>query len=132
MNITIRGKSFPGDFYDVEFIERYESCVRRLQQGTADVQSSSFESTADGYRALIRVVDVFFDDVFGDGTAAQIFDDAKGNVRVHLEAVEELNAQVGVQKKGLNDLTNRYTQKQTAQSKVVSFSHGKGKGKRRR
>lgn len=135
MNITIRGKSFPGDFYDVDFIENYETAASELQRKTEEAKTTPRKSTADGYRALIRTVDEFFDAVLGDGAAAQIFEGAEGNVRIHLEAVDELSGQAAEQKKGLNDITNRYTQRQAARaqapSQVVQFNpHGKGKRRR--
>lgn len=137
MTIKVKGHEFDGDFYDVDFMERYEASTRALQIKTQAVQSEKYPTTADGYRALIRIVDEFFDAVFGDGSAALIFEGQRGNVREHLEAVDELNGQAAEQKKGLNDITNRYTQRQAARAKpqtqVVQFNtqQGHGKGKRR-
>lgn len=138
MTITIKGKEFEADFYDVSFIERYERSTMALQTKTAAVQTQEHHSTADGYRALIRIVDEFFDEIFGAGSAADIFAGKEGNVREHLEAVEELNEQAAVQRKGLNDITNRYTQRQAARAKPQSVTpfpgnqhHGKGKRRRK-
>lgn len=145
MTITIKGKQFPGDFYDVDFMERYEAACMALQVRTQEInalrvaQDASRLSTADGYRALNRAVEEFFDMVFGPGSSAQIFQGVEGNVREHLEAVDEINGQAAEQRKGLNDITNRYTQRQAARAKpqaqIVQYpgaqAHGKGKRRHR-
>lgn len=132
MTIEILGKKLDGDFYDADFIEKYEQGVRNLQKDTAECRARQHETTAQGYRELISIVDDFFDDVFGDGTAEMLFAGAEGNVRVHLEAVGELNDQAAVQKKGLNDLTNRYAQKTASAARPQQAPWPPEGGKRRR
>lgn len=114
MDIIIRGKKLEGDFYDVDFIERYENGALELKNRTDAAGLNKCTSTAEGYRILIGIIEGFFDYVFGEGTSAMLFEGVEGKIDAHMKAVEDLAAARATVNKELNDMTNKYNQKQAA------------------
>lgn len=115
MEIIINGVTLQGDFMDADFMEVFETATRKMQEKALVCQRKQYSSVAEGYREQCEVVDEYFDDIFGPGTAVEIFAGAEHNIMTHLTAVEELTDQGMAAKKKLNDFTNKYTQRQNAQ-----------------
>ena len=140
MEIMINGHALQGDFFDADFIDRYESATREMQKAAESIRGKVYTSTAEGYRENIAIVNKYIDGVFGPGAAATVFEGASGNLLVHLKAVDELTSWAKAQKKELNDFSNRYTQRRQAQArqeKAVqnmefrNFVANQGSGKKR-
>lgn len=137
MDIIINGVTLQGDFMDADFVEPYEMATRKMQETAAANIGKAYASIADGYREQCRTVDEYFDDVFGPGTAAKVFQGSEHNVMVHLKAVEQLTDWAQGEKKKFNDFTNKYTQRQNARvqrersQQFVSKKNGSKGGKRR-
>lgn len=138
MTITIRGQEFEADFYDVEFMDRYEDATAKMKNSTNADYLNEPERTGDKMRRLIGTVNAYFNEVFGPGAAEKIFTgSAVNNVREHLLAVDELIGAADAQGKDLNDAVNRHTQRIGARAKPhlpqsgapIPMKHGK---KRRR
>ena len=137
MDIIINGVTLQGDFMDADFVGPYEEATKKMQEKAAASRGKQYASTAEGYLDQCKTVDEYFDDIFGPGTAAKVFQGAEHHLMVHLKAVEELTNWAYGEKKKLNDFTNRYTQRQNAQrnqqrqqmQQFVSGKSGhKGKG----
>lgn len=114
MDIIIRGHALPGDFFDVDFIDRYEDCTKQYQNDLSVSRAKTYERTSDGYRALIRDTERFFDNLFGPGTSAQLFAGKQGDMREHMSAVNELANAFRTQSKEINDISNTTAQRQAA------------------
>lgn len=99
---------------DAAFAGPYEEATRRLQIEAAENQKKQYTSFADSIREQCAVVDEYFDNIFGEGTAARVFEGAEQHLMVHLQAVEDLTNWAQGERKKLNDFTNRYTQRQNA------------------
>ena len=134
MQLIINGVTLDGDLMDADFMEKFESSMTKMRDSALASKAVSYHSAAEAYRAQCNVVDTCFDDIFGPGTAAAIFK-GKTNVREHLLAIEQVNEWAARERKELNDLTNKYTQRQQAavnNARTAQFvSHKHGKGKRR-
>lgn len=115
MDIIINGVTLQGDFMDADFVGPFEEATKKMQEKAVVCQRKQYNSTAEGYIEQCNVIDEYFDDIFGSGTAAEIFMGAEHNIMVHLTAVEELTNWALAEKKKLNDFTNKYTQRQNAQ-----------------
>lgn len=115
MNIIINSVTLQGDFMDADFVGPYEEATRKMQATAAESRGKQYANLAEGYLDQCRTVDEYFDDVFGPGTAAKVFQGAEHNIMVHLKAVEQLTDWAQGEKKKLNDFTNKYTQRQNAQ-----------------
>lgn len=131
MDIIINGVTLQGDFMDAAFAGPYEEATRRLQIKAAESQKKQYASFADSIREQCAVVDEYFDGIFGEGTAARVFEGAEQHLMVHLRAVEDLTNWAQGERKKLNDFTNRYTQRQNAaarrQQEPFSVYHKNGR-----
>lgn len=115
MDIIIRGQSLQGDYFDADFIDRYEEGAYRMQERSQSVDFKNIRSTGEGFRMICGIIEDFFDDVFGEGTGEMLFSDCPGNLRIHQEAAQELIEWAKSQKAELNNMSNKYTQRQNAQ-----------------
>lgn len=83
--MNILGHELEFDFCDADQMEAYE---REAGRASARVQDQSLyegKGAAEGIRAQCGILDEFFDNMFGAGTAAGLFR-GKANLREHLEA----------------------------------------------
>lgn len=119
MNIIINGVTLQGDFMDADFVGPFEEATRKLQDRTIASRGKQYASVAEGYLEQCKTIDAYFDEIFGEGTAARLFQGAEHNVMNHLKAVEALTDWAHGEKKKLNDFTNKYTQRQNAQRERV-------------
>ena len=132
MELIINNVKLEGDLMDADFMEKFETAMVKMRDSALEAKRQSFPTAAANYRAQCEVVNTCFDEIFGAGTAVKLFG-GKTNVMDHLKAIEKVSEWAAGERKALNDLTNRYTQRQqnavrnmqTAQ--FVSQKHGKGK-----
>lgn len=132
MELIINNVKLEGDLMDADFMEKFETAMVKMRGSALEAKRQSFPTAAANYRAQCEVVNTCFDEIFGAGTAVKLFG-GKMNVMDHLKAIEKVSEWAAGERKALNDLTNRYTQRQqnavrnmqTAQ--FVSQKHGKGK-----
>lgn len=132
MELIINNVKLEGDLMDADFMEKFETAMVKMRDSALEAKRQSFPTAAANYRAQCEVVNTCFDEIFGAGTAVKLFG-GKMHVMEHLKAIEKVSEWAAGERKALNDLTNRYTQRQqnavrnmqTAQ--FVSQKHGKGK-----
>lgn len=132
MELIINNVKLEGDLMDADFMEKFETAMVKMRDSALEAKRQSFPTAAANYRAQCEVVNTCFDEIFGAGTAVKLFG-GKMNVMDHLKAIEKVSEWAAGERKALNDLANRYTQRQqnavrnmqTAQ--FVSQKHGKGK-----
>ena len=132
MELIINNVKLEGDLMDADFMEKFETAMVKMRDSALEAKRQSFPTAAANYRAQCEVVNTCFDEIFGAGTAVKLFG-GKMNVMDHLKAIEKVSEWAAGERKALNDLTNRHTQRQqnavrnmqTAQ--FVSQKHGKGK-----
>lgn len=132
MELIINNVKLEGDLMDADFMEKFETAMVKMRDSALEAKRQSFPTAAANYRAQCEVVNTCFDEIFGAGTAVKLFGD-KMNVMDRFMAIEKVSEWAAGERKALNDLTNRYTQRQqnavrnmqTAQ--FVSQKHGKGK-----
>lgn len=136
MELIINNVKLEGDLMDADFMEKFETAMVKMRDSALEAKRQSFPTAAANYRAQCEVVNTCFDEIFGAGTAVKLFG-GKMNVMDHLMAIEKVSEWAAGERKALNDLTNRYTQRQQAATRqmqtvqFVSQQHGRGKGKKR-
>lgn len=111
MNMEINGITLQADFMDADFMEAFEPALHQMLDDINKSKAQTGRSVAAGYRELNQCVENFFDTVWGPDTGSRIFN-GSGNVRVHMEAVVQINAAYREERKQLNDFSNRCTQRQ--------------------
>lgn len=134
MELIINNVKLEGDLHDADFMEKFENAMIKMRDTAQAAKTAGYTTAAAHYRAQCEVVNTCLDEIFGDGTAAAVFQ-GKMNVMDHMKAIEKISEWANAEKKVLNDFTNRYTQRQQAATRqmqtqqFVSQHHGKGKGK---
>lgn len=132
MELIINNVKLEGDLMDADFMEKFEMAMVKMRDSALEAKRQSFPTAAANYRAQCEVVNTCFDEIFGAGTAVKLFG-GKMNVMDHLMAIEKVSEWAAGERKALNDLTNRYTQRQQnavrnmQAAQFVSQKHGKGK-----
>ena len=132
MELIINNVKLEGDLMDADFMEKFEMAMVKMRDSALEAKRQSFPTAAANYRAQCEVVNTCFDEIFGAGTAVKLFG-GKMNVMDHLMAIEKVSEWAAGEPKALNDLTNRYTQRQQHAvrnmqiAQFVSQKHGKGK-----
>lgn len=83
--MNILGVELEYDFFDADQLEAYERENQKVADDIKEPTQYKGKSTADSLRIQCRIVDNFFDALFGAGTARKIFK-GKANIRDHMEA----------------------------------------------
>lgn len=83
--MNILGVELEYDFFDADQLEAYERENQKVAEDIKEPTQYEGKSTADSLRIQCRIVDNFFDALFGSGTARKIFK-GKANIRDHMEA----------------------------------------------
>ena len=104
--LEINGTKLELDIFDVETHELLERAFRAVQIGVADAQQKA--TTTEQIRYQCEVVYDFFDEVFGEGVADEVFE-GKMNLLKCLDAFAKVIEYTTEQKKQLTELTDKYT-----------------------
>ncbi len=83
--MNILGVELEYDFFDADQLEVYERENQKVASDINEPTQYEGKSTADALRIQCRIVDNFFDAIFGPGTAQKLFK-GKANIRDHMEA----------------------------------------------
>ncbi len=126
--MQILGVEFEFDFCDADQAEVYERETRRVAERVNDKRQYEGKSNADGIRIQCRIIDDFFNAVFGDGTADRLFH-GKVNLREHMEAFSEVSNAAKKSSDDLRTLAGRYAPNRAArrqEQKQQKRMHGPG------
>ena len=105
--ITVLGQELEFDFFDADELERYEGENLKVEEDFNKLDYKSM-SNADALRAQCRIINVFFDNLFGEGTAEKLFH-GKSNIKDHLEAFATVTNQALSSDTELQKATSMYT-----------------------
>ena len=100
----INGHEYPLDMQDMEVVERCEAAFERM--GEREKALPKEGKTSERIRSYCQLFRDLFDDVFGAGTAEQIFGDVY-NARTATEAYEAFLDFMAGQQNALHETQNR-------------------------
>lgn len=83
--MNVLGVELEFDFFDADELEIYERENEKVAEDIKEPTQYEGKSTSDALRIQCRIVDNFFDAVFGTGTAKKLFK-GKNNIKDHMEA----------------------------------------------
>lgn len=89
MNIEVLGMELEYDFFDADLLEKYEDENEKVQDRIQDKTQYEGKRTAEVLRIQCKIVDDFFDALFGDGTSRKMFG-GKSNIKSHMEAFAQV------------------------------------------
>lgn len=141
--MNILGIELEFDYFDADQLEAYERESQKVAERINEPTQYEGKSTADSIRIQCRIVNDFFDALFGHGTSQKLFN-GKANIRDHMEAFGimaqgAMNAKVEFDKiedkytpnraeRRYVELNNRQLQKQNSRN-FQHYAAVKGKGK---
>ena len=106
--MNILGVELEYDFFDADLLEAYERENQKVADDIKEPTQYKGKSTADTLRIQCRIVDNFFDALFGSGTALRIFK-GKANIRDHMEAFGIMTQGVVNARKEFDAIEDKYT-----------------------
>ena len=105
--ITVLGQELEFDFFDADELERYEGENLKVEEDFNKLDYKSM-SNADALRAQCRIINVFFDNLFGEGTAEKLFH-GKSNIKDHLNAFAAITNAAVTSDQEIGALRGRYS-----------------------
>ena len=117
---NINGLQLQLDMQDAVVAERYEAALAALGETEKNLPKTG--TLSERIRAFCSMFRCFFDHIFGEGTAQQIFGDSY-NAREHGEVYENFLEFVSNQRGSLDDLGNRLSSRYSpnrAQRRAIS------------
>lgn len=135
--MNILGVELEFDFFDADQVEIYERENQRVVETIKEPTKYEGKSTADAFRIQCAIVNTFFDNVFGVGTAQRIFK-GKNNIKDHMEAFAIVADAAMNTRKEFDAMSDKYSpnraeRRRQEQQNSRNFNrnnaayHGKGK-----
>lgn len=103
--LNINGIELEVDFLDVEVMERYEQALEEIQNHERDIKGKKMSEVI---RQQCQSVFDFFDNVFGEGTAEDVFSTGM-NFLECFKALEAVIQYANGQLEEANKLGNKYS-----------------------
>ena len=104
--MKIRGIEVDFNFLDADDAERFEKEAERVKE-ECEIKGRQQMSYSQTIREECKVIDKFFDNVFGEGISQKLFN-GKNNLEEHIKAFEDIVNEKVEQQKGLQNAFNRY------------------------
>lgn len=82
--VNVNGTSLELDLMDADVMERYESMNKKISDQVQNINNMP-GTTADKMRKICGMVRDYFDEIFGAGTAMQVFGNSQ-KLDIYLEA----------------------------------------------
>lgn len=106
--MNVLGVELEYDFFDADQLEIYERENKKVAEDIGDMEQYEGKSTADAIRIQCRIVDNFFDAVFGEGTAKKLFH-GKANILEHMDAFGTVVQGAGNARAEFEAIEDKYT-----------------------
>ena len=126
--MNIFGTELEYDFFDADQLEVYERENQKVADTIKEPTQYEGKSTADAIRIQCRIVDDFFNAVFGAGTAQKIFK-GKSNIRDHMEAFGIVAASAMDARGELDAIEDKYSPNRAERDPGILITMLLGKGK---
>lgn len=107
MNMNIMGVELEYDFFDADMLDKYEDANQKVQERIQEPTQYEGLRTGEALRIQCGIVNDFFDEVFGDGTADKIFG-GKANIKDHMEAFGQVADAAMSCNEELSQIRNKY------------------------
>lgn len=122
--MNIRNVELQADFLDADFMEVFETAMRKMQERANEAKTKTWTSNAEAMREICNYINAFFDDAFGAGTAEKIFA-GKANVGDHFDALEAVYDERDKVNGKIANVRNKYIQRQAGYQNRQQRRHGK-------
>lgn len=104
--MKIRNIEVDFDFFDADDMEKLEKEAKIVQDKCRKKEKEEI-SVSEAIREECKIIDNFFDNVFGEGISLKIFN-GKSNLAEHIKAFEDIVKEKIEKQKDLQNTFNRY------------------------
>ena len=104
--MKIRNIEFDFDFLDADDMERFEKEAQKVKEESENKEKEEM-LYSELLRAECKIIDNFFNNVFGEGASKKIFK-GKNNLKEHINAFEDIVNEKIAQQRELNNTFERY------------------------
>lgn len=104
--MKIRNIEVDFNFLDADDVEKFEKEAKRVKEEYNASQSKEM-SYSEAIREECKVINAFFDNVFGEGISQKLFN-GKNNLEDHIKAFEDIVSEKMKQQEGLSNALDRY------------------------
>lgn len=104
--MKIRNIEVDFNFLDADDVEKFEKEAKRVKEECNSNQNREM-SYSEAIREECKVINTFFDNVFGEGISQKLFN-GKNNLEDHIRAFEGIVSEKMKQQEGLNNALTRY------------------------
>lgn len=104
--MKIRNIEVDFDFLDADDVERFENEARKVKE-KCELKENENMTYAQAIREECKVIDEFFDGVFGEGISQKIFG-GKNNLGDHIKAFEDIVKAKNEKQKDFQNTLERY------------------------
>lgn len=104
--MKIRDIEVEFDFLDADDVEKFEREAKKVQETCKEKQKIEMP-TSQAIREECKVINEFFDNVFGEGISIKLFN-GKNNLMEHVKAFEDIVQEKLKNERDLSTLYERY------------------------
>ena len=95
------------DFFDADQVEKFEAEAKKVKEKSQNKEILNL-SLSEALREECKMINEFFDNVFGNGTSEKIFK-GKMNLQEHITAFADIVDEKIRQQKDLQDTLDKYS-----------------------
>lgn len=106
--IDIFGIELEIDFMDADILDDYLSANEKVRRDINDQSIYQGKSAPDKIREQCRIINEFFDGLFGDGISERLFHN-KSNIRDHMEAFAIVTKAAQESNSELTSISDKYS-----------------------
>lgn len=121
--MNIFGIELELDLFDADQLELYEKECKKVADRVNEKGCYAGKSAADSIRYQCKVVDEFFDSLFGKGTADMIFK-GKSNIKDHMEAFGIVTSEQEKTNAEFKQIVGKYTPNRAERRQEQKQKHG--------
>lgn len=127
--LNINGVTLELDLFDADVLESYQNLNQKVVAKVQDKTRYDGMSTPDAFREQCKIIDEFFDEMFGIGTSQKLFG-GKANIMKHMEAFAVVSKEAETANIQMDALKNKYApnrvqRRQEQKNGSRNFSAGK-------
>ena len=127
--LTINNVELELNMLDADVVEKYENLMTKVKEDISNPANYEGLSNADSMRYQVKVVDTFFDDLFGTGTASKVFPH-NNDLGLRLEAFGQVSEVSNDASDQVSAIVNKYNpQRVQNREQRRATNHGKKKNK---
>lgn len=106
--MNILGVELEFDFFDADKADLYEAENKKVLERIKEPTQYEGKTTGQAFRIQCGIVDDFFNNLFGAGTAEKLFK-GKANLKEHMEAFAQVSDAAMSTKDEISALTQKYS-----------------------